>query len=665
MAERAQQLGGVPNGLGALRVGGNAGLEGMVEEPDPQLARVRTHLLREGPPRVRRDVGIAGLVPGDAVEQRRGVAHGPGDDAVARRAHPLLADRRVRHPATARLQAHQPALAGRDADGATAVVGVGGRHHPCRHRGGGTTGRPAGRVLGVPRVAARAIGQGLRGDRAAQLRRVRPAHHHQPGGEEPAGQRRVLGRPEASLLQEAAAHVVRVAGHGDAQVLQQERHAPERTVGQRAGRLAPGGLEPLVDHRVDLRVHLLDALDGGVDQLEGRHLPVADERGLRGGIEGAEVVVGWHGPGSYGQRRALTFAGARPRRHRQVPGNGVRGRGRGGRGPGRRRVGGNVRRGAGRRRGRGHARRAGRPDPHDDRDGPARRCGGRALAAAPGHRGHRDGAGLRTGAGRRRGGERSDRRVHPRDRRADRLRARRGCEAHHRRHGRFGDDRRRLRRRPRHLRGRAPPRGRAAGRLRRPHALRRRRPRLRHPEGGHARAGRAPDPAPRAAGRRLPGGLRRRRRTAGRWRRSRRVGRRVGGDRCRPGQRVRPGGRRAGPGRAHGGRRRDRDRRGLPRRGELRGQGGRRRGRDGGRGRAAGGGHRRRGARRRDPARRAARRVAGRAVRAGRPPSSGRLRPSRTPPAPSSPSWPADRRSGRAGSGRRRSGPQRTSWCPR
>ena len=101
---------------------------------------------------------------------------------------------------------------------------------------------------------------------------------------------------------------------------------------------------------------------------------------------------------------------------------------------------------------------------------------------------------------------------------------------------------------------------------------------LRAAEGRHARAGRAPAPAPRAPGAGVPRRARRRRARPRGGRGGRGPRRRPGGGRRRARERVRPRGRRGGARRAAR-RRRPRDhRRGLPRRAELRGQGrGRRR----------------------------------------------------------------------------------------
>ena len=76
------------------------GWRGWSRNPIRSVPGIRTHLRREGPRRVRRDVRIAGLVPGDAVEHRRGVPHRSGRRR-RRSVAPiqLLADRRVRDPA--------------------------------------------------------------------------------------------------------------------------------------------------------------------------------------------------------------------------------------------------------------------------------------------------------------------------------------------------------------------------------------------------------------------------------------------------------------------------------------------------------------------------------------------------------------------------------------
>jgi hypothetical protein len=69
--------------------------------------------------------------------------------------------------------------------------------------------------------------------------------------------------------------------HGADQVLDHERHSPERPVRRLGG---AGLVEERVDNRVQVAVERLDALDRALHQLAWRHLPGADEVGLGGGV---------------------------------------------------------------------------------------------------------------------------------------------------------------------------------------------------------------------------------------------------------------------------------------------------------------------------------------------------------------------------------------------
>ena len=205
--------------------------------------------------------------------------------------------------------------------------------------------------------------------------------------------------------------------------------------------------------------------------------------------------------------------------------------------------------------------------------GPLGRAGRGGVAARAPHRRDRDGQGQRPRPRRRRRGQRSARRDHRGHRRADRPGARAGRPTHHRRPRRLGDDRRRTRRR----RGAAQPGptadGRAGGRLRRAHPLRRRGGRVRPAEGRPPGAGRPADGPAGAARHAVPRAVRRRRdrarrRRRGRW--ARRWPRRA----RRPARRWLRARRRARRPRGAGtSRRRGRHRRGPPRRAEPRRQG--------------------------------------------------------------------------------------------
>jgi hypothetical protein len=91
------------------------------------------------------------------------------------------------------------------------------------------------------------------------------------------------------LGEESGPGVVRVAGRVAVEVLQHERHAGERPVGQRPGRFVEGPFEARVDDGVQLGVEPLDPLDRGLDQLHRCGLTVADQFGLGGGVERGEI----------------------------------------------------------------------------------------------------------------------------------------------------------------------------------------------------------------------------------------------------------------------------------------------------------------------------------------------------------------------------------------
>ena len=93
--------------------------------------------------------------------------------------------------------------------------------------------RPARRALEVPRVAGRAPRQRLGRRQAAHLRAVRASGDHQPGGPV-AGDERGVGRCRRSPPSFSADVAVgeRLAGERRVEVLEQERDAAERAVGE-------------------------------------------------------------------------------------------------------------------------------------------------------------------------------------------------------------------------------------------------------------------------------------------------------------------------------------------------------------------------------------------------------------------------------------------------
>ena len=135
-------------------------------------------------------------------------------------------------------------------------------------------------------VAPNASGLGGRED--PELGRVGLAEEDEARLAEAPRQVAVLLLDPAHLAQEAHALVHRVAGRVGGQVLEQERHAAEGAVGQVAGRRLARLVEQRRDHRVELGVQPLDALDRLVDQLgraglaaRGRARPGRWRRGRR------------------------------------------------------------------------------------------------------------------------------------------------------------------------------------------------------------------------------------------------------------------------------------------------------------------------------------------------------------------------------------------------
>ena len=103
--------------------------------------------------------------------------------------------------------------------------------------------------------------------------------------------RQLLGHRRGVVAREVGPLVERRAGELRAEVLQEERHAAERPVGQLARRLVPGAVEELVDDRVQLRVELLDARDRLADQLGRRDLLGADQLRLCRRVQPCRVLA--------------------------------------------------------------------------------------------------------------------------------------------------------------------------------------------------------------------------------------------------------------------------------------------------------------------------------------------------------------------------------------
>ena len=138
-------------------------------------------------------------------------------------------------------------------------------------------------MTGIPRIARRGKASRLGGHRGAKLRHVGAAERDEAGRPEllrEVGRYRPCHRtqrPEAERRGLTRDHA--------AQILIQDRHTPERAVGQVPVSLQPRRIEPCPDHGIQLRVDRLNPGDGRLGQLFGTHLTAADKISLSGGIQ--------------------------------------------------------------------------------------------------------------------------------------------------------------------------------------------------------------------------------------------------------------------------------------------------------------------------------------------------------------------------------------------
>ena len=86
-------------------------------------------------------------------------------------------------------------------------------------------------------------------------------------------------------MQRAVAGVVRRTLEHAVEVLDDDRHTAERSVGKIAGCRGARAFEQRVDDGVELAVQLLDARDRGVDELDRRRVAVANQVGLGSRVE--------------------------------------------------------------------------------------------------------------------------------------------------------------------------------------------------------------------------------------------------------------------------------------------------------------------------------------------------------------------------------------------
>ena len=168
---------------------------------------------------------VARIGAGHDVQRQRRVEHAARQHALADH----VGERRVggilRDAAVAGLQSDQPGMGGGNADRAAAVVAVIERIDARRRQRRGAARRAAGRVLGIPRAARRALQRRIGQRLPAELRRRALADEDHAGRAEALGDGGVLG---GRRLVGGMAAVARRPALDRRRVLDRGRHAVER-----------------------------------------------------------------------------------------------------------------------------------------------------------------------------------------------------------------------------------------------------------------------------------------------------------------------------------------------------------------------------------------------------------------------------------------------------
>ena len=233
VAEGLEQLARDPYRPRALGIGPETVLGGAVEQADPEPAGIGTHLLCERPGGRRRNEGVTRPVTGDLVEHGGRVANRPGENMIDGKAVPgVAASRALAHAAPTRLEAEERAAACRDADRAPAVIAVRDRNHPGRDRSRRAPRGTSARVLCAPGVTGRPECAWLCGDRGAELRGVRATEHDKARPLEPLHEKAVPSSEVTSRLSEGGPFAIGLTRLRGTEILQQDRHAPERPASQ-------------------------------------------------------------------------------------------------------------------------------------------------------------------------------------------------------------------------------------------------------------------------------------------------------------------------------------------------------------------------------------------------------------------------------------------------
>ncbi len=141
-------------------------------------------------------------------------------------------------------------------------------------------------AIGIPGVAGRAesLGLGRRGE--AELGCIRLADEHEARAPEARRQLAVVGRDPAPIAQHARPRILRSAGEGRAEILQQDRHTAEGPVAERAAvDLLARRVEEREHDGVDLLIDALDPRDRLLEQLARGAGAAADQLPLTRRVE--------------------------------------------------------------------------------------------------------------------------------------------------------------------------------------------------------------------------------------------------------------------------------------------------------------------------------------------------------------------------------------------
>ena len=228
--------------------------------------------------------GSPGVGPAQHVEQHLEVVGLRRERPVGRQIDPV-GDRVAADHAVRRLQAHEPAVRGRDPDAAAAVGRRRDRRHARRQRHRRPTGGAAAGPLGVPRVARRAEQVVGREALGGELRQVRLAHDDGAGRAEASHHHRIgrRGRRGREHARPERRPHARDIGH----VLHEQRQPRERPGLRPRGELLveqPRLRERLRserDHRAEVCVERFDPPERPGDEFVRPDLARADLRGER------------------------------------------------------------------------------------------------------------------------------------------------------------------------------------------------------------------------------------------------------------------------------------------------------------------------------------------------------------------------------------------------